>query len=73
MQDTVVHEEAEQQLLNAIQDEAYNGNYYADLFLMDDHKHITASIQVKDGINRGRIPSTGSYSTVSQQQILLEP
>jgi hypothetical protein len=50
------HEEASQQLLNAIQQEADDGNYYADLFLCEDQKHRSASFQTKDGVNGGRIP-----------------
>jgi hypothetical protein len=50
------HEEAEQQLLNAIQHEADNKDYYADLFLLEDQEHRSASFQVKDGVNGGRIP-----------------
>jgi hypothetical protein len=43
------HEEALQQLLNAVHQEANNQDYYADLFLC-------ASFQTKDGVNGGRIP-----------------
>jgi hypothetical protein len=50
------HEEAEQQLLNAIQHEADDEDYYADLFLLEDQEHRSASFQVKDGVNGGQIP-----------------
>jgi hypothetical protein len=50
------HEEAAQQLLNAVQQEADNEYYYADLFLLEDQEHRSASFQVKDGVNGGRIP-----------------
>ncbi len=49
------HEEAAQQLLDGSDDE--NENCYADLFLCDEHQdHKSASFQLKDGINGGRIP-----------------
>jgi hypothetical protein len=53
-QDT--HEEAAQQLLNAVQQEAHDQDYYADLFLCEDQEHRSASFQTKDGVNGGRIP-----------------
>jgi hypothetical protein len=49
-----VHEEATQQLLNAV--EADDGNYYADLFFCEGEEHRSASFQLKDGVNGGRIP-----------------
>ncbi len=52
----VVHEEAAQQLLHAIEHESHHHNYYADLFLCEDQEHRSASFQLKDGINGGRIP-----------------
>jgi hypothetical protein len=52
----VVHEEADQQLLNAVQQEADTEDYYADLFLCEDQEHRSASFQMKDGVNGGRIP-----------------
>jgi hypothetical protein len=56
VQDGEVHEDAEQQLLDAVQTEADEGNYYADLFLYEDQEHRSVSFQIKDGINGGRIP-----------------
>jgi hypothetical protein len=50
-QDAEVHEEAAQQLLDANRED-----YYADLFLCEDQEHKSASFQIKDGINGGRIP-----------------
>jgi hypothetical protein len=50
-QDAEVHEEAAQQLLHADGED-----YYADLFLCEDQEHRSASFQIKDGINGGRIP-----------------
>lgn len=51
------HEEASQQLLNAVQKEADDQDYYyADLFLCEDQEHRSASFQTKDGVNGGRIP-----------------
>jgi hypothetical protein len=56
VQDTEVHEEAEQQLLDALQAETNEDDYYADLFLCEDQEHRSVSFQIKDGINGGRIP-----------------
>jgi hypothetical protein len=56
LQDGEVHEDADQQLLDAVQTEADEGTYYADLFLCKDQEHRSVSFQIKDGINRGRIP-----------------
>jgi hypothetical protein len=53
-QDT--HEEAEQQLLDGSRMADENEDYYADLFLCDDHDHKSVSFQLQDGINGGRIP-----------------
>jgi hypothetical protein len=53
---TEVHEEAAQQLLHAVEQEAANEDYYADLFLCEGEEHRSASSQIKDGINGGRIP-----------------
>jgi hypothetical protein len=50
------HEEAAQQLLNAVQQEADDEDYYTDLFLLEDQEHRSASFQVKDDVNGGRIP-----------------
>jgi hypothetical protein len=50
------HTEAAQQLINAIQHETGDRNYYADLFLCEDQEHRSASFQTKDGVNGGRIP-----------------
>jgi hypothetical protein len=50
------HEEASQQLLNAVQQEANDQDYYADLFLCEDQEHRSASFQSKDSVNGGRIP-----------------
>ena len=53
----VVHEEAAQQLLSAIQSEDDPQEHlYADLFLCEDQEHRSASFQTKDGVNGGRIP-----------------
>jgi hypothetical protein len=52
----VVHEEAAQQLLSAVQNDADTEDYYADLFLCEDQEHRSASFQMKDGVNGGRIP-----------------
>ena len=47
----------ELQLLQAVQQEADDSNdYYADLFLCEEQEHRSASFQVKDGVNGGRIP-----------------
>jgi hypothetical protein len=54
----VVHEEAIQQLLTAVQDEADNEDYYADIFLSEHQEHMSVSFQVQDGGNGGRIPKT---------------
>jgi hypothetical protein len=50
------HEEASQQLRNAVQQEADDQDYYADLFLCEDQEHRSASFQIKDGVNSGQIP-----------------
>jgi hypothetical protein len=51
-----VHEEATQLLLHAVQEETDTEDYYADLFLCEDQEHRSASFQIKDGVNGGRIP-----------------
>jgi hypothetical protein len=56
VQDGEVHEEAAQQLLDAVQAEVEDDNFYADLFLCEDQEHRSVSLQIKDGINGGRIP-----------------
>jgi hypothetical protein len=56
VQDREVHEEAAQQLLDTVQTEADEGNYYANLFICKDQEHRSVSFQIKDGINGGRIP-----------------
>jgi hypothetical protein len=56
VQVTDAHEEAAQQLLHAMEQEANGEDYYADLFLCEDEEHRSASFQVKDGVNGGRIP-----------------
>jgi hypothetical protein len=56
VQDGEVHEEAAQQLLDAVQAETNEDNYYVDLFLCEDQEHRSVSFQIKDGINGGRIP-----------------
>jgi hypothetical protein len=53
---TDVDEVAAQQLLSAVQQEADDHDYYADLFLCEDQEHRSASFQTKDGVNGGRIP-----------------
>jgi hypothetical protein len=50
------HEEAAQQLLHAVENEADSGDYSADLFLCEELEHRSTSLQLKDGINGGRIP-----------------
>jgi hypothetical protein len=50
------HEEASQQLLNAIQQEANDQDYYADLFLCEHQDYRSASFLTKDGVNGGRVP-----------------
>ena len=52
----VVHEDAVQELIDAFQQDNANEDYYADLFLCEDQEHRSASFQIKDGINGGRIP-----------------
>ncbi len=49
-----VHEEAAQQLLDAIEQD--DGAFYADLFLCESQEHRSASFQIKDGVNGGHIP-----------------
>jgi hypothetical protein len=51
-----VHEEAAQQLLHGSKMADENEDYYADLFLCEEQEHTSASFQLKDGINGGRIP-----------------
>jgi hypothetical protein len=36
--------------------EGDNEDYYADLFLIEEQEHRSASFHTKDGINGGRIP-----------------
>jgi hypothetical protein len=54
----VVHEDAVQELIDAFQQDTdtANDDYYADQFLCKDQEHRSASFQIKDGINGGRIP-----------------
>ena len=52
-----VHKEAAQQLLSAVQNEAESEDYYANLFLCETQEHRSASFQMKDGVNGGRIPN----------------
>ena len=52
----VVHEEAAQQLLSAVQSDVDTEDYYADMFLCEGQEHRSASFQMKDGVNGGRIP-----------------
>jgi hypothetical protein len=54
-QDTEVHEEAVMELIDDVQQDA-NEEYYADLLLCEDQEHRSASFQIKDSINGGRIP-----------------
>jgi hypothetical protein len=51
----VTNEEAVLELLVAEQ-EGSNENYYADLFLIEEQEHRSASFHTKDCINGGRIP-----------------
>ena len=46
---------ATQQLLDAFEKDEDIEDYYADLFLCET-EHVSASFQVKDGVNGGRIP-----------------
>jgi hypothetical protein len=55
VQDTEVHEEAAQKLINAMQLNDDDEAYYADLFLCEDEEHRSASCTI-DGINGGQIP-----------------
>jgi hypothetical protein len=57
-QDGQVHQEAEQQLLDASKLASENEDYYAELFLCEDQEHRSVSFQLNDGINGGRIPKT---------------
>jgi hypothetical protein len=41
---------------DALQAETLEDDYYADLFLCKDQEHRSVSLQIKDGINGGRIP-----------------
>ena len=50
-----VHEEAAQQLLNAIQQEANSKDYYANLFSCEDQERRSASFQVTEGVYGGSI------------------
>jgi hypothetical protein len=56
VQETEVHEEAVQELIDSVQQDADDGDYYADLFLCEDQEHRNAFSHIKDGINGGRIP-----------------
>ena len=57
VQEAEVNADAELQLLQAVQQEADDSNdYYADLFVCEEQEHRSASFQVKDGVNGGRIP-----------------
>jgi hypothetical protein len=56
VQEAEVHEEAVQELIDAVQEEADDVDYYADLFLCEDQEHRSAYSHIKDGINGGRIP-----------------
>jgi hypothetical protein len=51
----VTSEEAVLELIVAEQEGA-NGDYYADLFLIEEQEHRSASFHTKDGINGGQIP-----------------
>jgi hypothetical protein len=60
VQDGEVHEEATQQLLDSLQQDV-EGDYEADLFLCEsflceDEENRSATFQMNDGINGGRIP-----------------
>jgi hypothetical protein len=56
VQDGEIHEEAASQLLDGTKLGDENEEYYADLFLNEDQEHRSVSLQLKDGINGGRIP-----------------
>ena len=57
VQETEVNEDAELQLLQAVQQVADDSNdSYEDLFLCEEQEQRSASFQVKDGVNGGRIP-----------------
>jgi membrane-bound lytic murein transglycosylase len=51
----VTNEDAVLELIVAEQ-EGYNEDYYADLFLIEEQEHRSASFHTKDDINDGRIP-----------------
>jgi hypothetical protein len=51
----VTNEEAALELMVA-EEEGANKNYYADLYLIEEQKHRSASLHTKDGINGGQIP-----------------
>jgi hypothetical protein len=51
----VTNEDAVLELIVAEQEGA-NEDYYADLFLIEEQEHRSASFHTKDGINDGRIP-----------------
>jgi hypothetical protein len=51
----VKNEDAVLELIVAEQEGA-NEDYYADLFLIEEQEHRSASFHTKDGINGGRIP-----------------
>jgi hypothetical protein len=58
VQDGEVHVTNEEALLELMvsDQESANENYYADLFLIEEQEHRSASFHTKDGINGGRIP-----------------
>jgi hypothetical protein len=57
VQDGEIHAEGAAQLIDGATASDGNEDYYADLFLCEeDQEHRSASFQLKDGINRGRIP-----------------
>jgi hypothetical protein len=60
VQDGEVDEEATAQLLDSIQKDAEDEDYEADLFITsgEDQEHKSATFQMNDGINGGRIPKT---------------
>jgi hypothetical protein len=52
--------------LMVAEQEGANEDYYADLLLIEEQEHRSTSFHTKDGINGGRIPRSGSFSTVNK-------
>jgi hypothetical protein len=58
VQDGESNEEALAQLVDGSRAADNNEDHHADLFLTKDQEHRSASFQLKDGINGGRIPKS---------------